>query len=58
MHCTLCEEPLAVPKPRAGEGTAVGVGPRGTDKGASPNVAAKLVGCWKLDVARRRADER
>jgi len=34
------------------------VGPRRTDEGASPDVAAKLVGCWKLDVARRRADDR
>ena len=34
MHCTLREEPSAVPEPHAGEGTAVGVGPRGIDKRA------------------------
>ena len=57
MHGTLREEPSAVPKPLAGEGTAVGVGPRRTDEGASPREGRQTRWLLKLNVARRRADD-
>ncbi len=56
MHGTCTKSHQLVPKPLAGEGTAVGVGPRRTDEGASPCEGRQTMWLLKLDVARRRPD--